>query len=256
MVRIDDHGRVRLITLDRPEALNAFNGALYDATTEALIDAAGDPGVAAVVITGAGRAFCAGTDLGEMAAANSGGTATPAVHGFSGFVDHLVGFPKPLVGAVNGLALGIGATMLAFADLVFMSTDARLKCPFSSLGVAPEAASSFLFPRLLGRQQAAWVLMSAEWFNAEQCLDMGLAFKVCAPDSLVDIAMEHATTLAGWPVSSLIETKKLMMAPILDQIADARVGENAAFGRLLGGPANTEALTAFAEKRAPDFTGL
>jgi enoyl-CoA hydratase/carnithine racemase len=96
-------------------------------------------------------------------------------HGFPGLVDQLVAFPKPLLCAVNGMALGIGGTMLAFADLVFMSTDARVRCPFTDLAVAPEAASSFTFPLLLGRQNATWALLSSEWLSAETCKEMGLA---------------------------------------------------------------------------------
>ena len=94
-------------------------------------------------------------------------------------------FPKPLVCAVNGLGLGIGATILGFADLAFMSTEARLKCPFTSLGVAPEAASSYLFPRLMGRQNAAWMLLSAEWVSAQEALAAGLVWRVCEPDDLL-----------------------------------------------------------------------
>ena len=86
---------------------------------------------------------------------------------------------------MNGLGVGIGATILGFADLVFMSSTARLKCPFTSLGVAPEAASSYLLPQLVGRQNAAWLLMSSEWVDAEEALPMGLVWKVCEPDDLL-----------------------------------------------------------------------
>ncbi len=145
MLRLDDAGRVRTITLDRPEALNAFNEELYDATAQALIDAGPDPSVAVVVLTGMGRSFSAGTDVIELAARNSAGLVAGA-HGFVGMADQLVGFPKPLVRAVNGMALGVGATMLVYADLVLMSTDARVRCPFTDLAVAPEAGSSYMLP--------------------------------------------------------------------------------------------------------------
>lgn len=257
MLRIEDNQRVRTLTLDRPDALNAFNEALYDATTEALRDAAVDPGVAVVVLTGSGRAFSAGTDLLEMAARSADPESFSAgTWGFAGLLDTLTDFPKPLICAVNGLGLGIGMTILGYADITVMSTDARLKCPFSSLGVAPEAASSYLFPRLLGHQRSAWVLMSAEWFDAQACLEMGLVLEICEPDELLAVAGRYASTLAAMPVSSLVESKSLIMAPIRAEIAAARQRENAAFGRLMGAPANVEALTAFAEKREPDFTNL
>ena len=183
VLQVHDDGRVRLITLDRPDALNAFNEALYDATAEALIDAAAAPEVAVVVLTGTGRAFSAGTDVAEMAARTVDPDGFQAgTHGFPGLIDQLTEFPKPLLCAVNGMALGIGATLLGYAELVVMSTDARIRCPFTDLAVAPEAASSYLFPRLLGHQQASWLLMSSEWFSAEDCERMGLAWRVTAPE--------------------------------------------------------------------------
>ncbi len=257
MLDIDDHGRVRLLRLNRPEALNAFSEALYDATAQALIDAAAAPDVAVLVITGTGRAFCAGTDLVEMGARNPGGSGIAAgIHGFPGMIDQMESFPKPLVVAVNGLALGVGATMLGFADLVFMSSEARLRCPFSSLGVAPEAASSYTFPLLLGRQQAMWTLLSSEWIGAEEAREMGLVWKVCPPEELMGTTMVHAQKLAALPISSLMESKALITYGWHDGVAAARERENAAFSRLMGAPANVEAITAFMEKRPPDFTGL
>jgi enoyl-CoA hydratase/carnithine racemase len=256
MLRIDDEARVRTITLDRADALNAFNEALYDAATEALLAAADDPGVAVVVLTGSGRAFCAGTDLLEMARRGSDPDFVPGIHGFPGLIDTLTAFPKPLLLAINGLGVGIGATITGFADMVFMSTNARLRCPFPTLGVAPEAASSFTFPALLGRQAASWMLMSAEWFDAETCVAMGLAWKVVEPEELLPVTLDHARRLARLPISSLVETKRCITEPMRADIEAARQRENAAFAKLLGGPANQEALRAFAEKREADFTNL
>ena len=255
MIRIDDTGRVRVITLDRPAARNAFNEALWDAATEALIDAAADDGIAVVIITGAGEAFSAGADLVEMASRLSG-EFVAGTHGFPGFVDQFIEFPKPLFCAVNGLAVGIGATMLGLSDLVFMSTTARARCPFTRLGVAPEAASSSSFPRLIGRQNATWALLSSEWLSADDCLSMGLAFKVCEPDALLPEAMRHAQILATKPINSLVESKRTIVEPLRAELAAARKREDAAFKVLMGGPANIEALTAFAERREPDFTTI
>jgi enoyl-CoA hydratase/carnithine racemase len=255
VLHIEDTDRVRLLTLDRPDALNAINEALYDALTEALIAARHDPGVAVVVLTGKGRAFSAGTDLLEMAGRKTG-TTEPGRHGFPGLIDELTDFPKPFICAVNGLGIGIGATIVGLADLVLMSSEARLKCPFSSLGVAPEAASSVTFPALLGRQQATWTLMSAEWLTADECLQIGLVWKVCPPDQLLAITLDRARVLASKPIASLIEIKRTIVEPMREQIRAARQRENDAFTRLLGSPANIEALTAFAEKREPDFAAV
>lgn len=255
MIQIHDEGRIRVITLDRPEARNAFNEALYDAATDALIGAASDPGIAVVVITGAGQAFSSGADLTEMTQRNSGSFVN-GTHGFMGFVDQLIEFPKPLLCAVNGLALGIGATMLALADMVFISSEARVRCPFTRLGVAPEAASSVTFPRLLGRQNATWALMSSEWLSAGECVHMGLAFRECPPDQLMAITMQHAAVLASKPINSLVECKRTIVEPMRAELVAARERENDAFRVLLGGPANIEALMAFAERREPDFSQI
>ncbi len=255
-LRISDEARVRTLTLDRPDALNAFNEALYDATAQALLDAAEDPSVAVVLLTGAGRGFSAGTDLLEMHQMATDPDFQRGTHGFLGLLDALVAFPKPLVCAVNGVGLGIGATILGFADLAFMSTTARLKCPFTSLGVAPEAASSYLLPLLVGRQNAAWMLLSAEWISAEESRAMGLVWRLCEPDDLLDEARRHAEVLAARPVSSLMAVKRTMTEPLKAEIAAARERENAAFAELMGGPANLEALAAFAEGREADFSGL
>ena len=256
LVRVVDGDRVRTVTLDRVDALNAFNEALYDAVTDTLLHSAEDPGVAVVLLTGNGRAFCAGTDLLEMAARGSDPDFKPGVHGFLGLIDALIAFPKPLIIAVNGLGLGIGTTILGFADLAFMSTAARLKCPFTSLGVSPEAASSFTFPALLGRQNATWVLMSSEWIEAEEAQSMGLVWKVTEPDALMPEAQRYAALLAAKPISSLVHTKAAIVAPFREQIDAARARESASFAALMGGPANAEALAAFAEKRPADFTRL
>jgi enoyl-CoA hydratase/carnithine racemase len=253
---VDDTNRVRTLTLDRPEALNAFNEELYDATAEALLAAADDPGVAVVLLTGRGRAFSAGTDLHEMQQLATDPAFQRGKHGFVGLVDALTAFPKPLVCAVNGIGLGIGTTVLGFADLAFMSAGARLKCPFTSLGVAPEAASSYLLPRLVGRQNAAWMLLSAEWIGAEEALAMGLVWKVCEADDLLPTARSYAEKLASRPIASLVAVKATMTAPLRAGIEAARERENASFAELMGGPANLEALSAFAEGREPDFTTL
>ena len=247
-LQIADDNRVRTLTLNRPEALNAFNEALYDATTIALREAAEDPEVAVVLITGTGRAFSAGTDLAEMQARITDPEFVPGEYGFMGLIDALTDFGKPLVCAVNGLGLGIGTTILGFADLAFMATTAKLKCPFTSLGVAPEAASSYLLPQLIGRQNAAWLLMSSEWVSAEEALRMGLVWKVCEPGDLLDEARRHAEVLASRPIASLQAVKATMVAPIRAEIEAARQRENACFVELMGAAANAEALAEFNRK--------
>ena len=249
-LNIADENRVRTLTFDRPEALNAFNEELYHATTAALRAAADDPGVSVVLLTGAGRAFSAGTDLAEMQAYIADPDNFPGDYGtgFTRLVDTLSPFPKPLICAVNGLGLGIGTTILGFADLAFMSTTARFKCPFTSLGVAPEAASSYLLPQLIGRQNAAWLLLSSEWVGPQEAKEMGLVWKVCEPDDLLPEARRHAEVLASRPLSSLMAVKRTMTQPVLPEIDAARARENACFAELMGGADNAAALAGFTQR--------
>jgi enoyl-CoA hydratase/carnithine racemase len=257
VLTITDNERVRVIMLDRPEALNAFNEDLYDATADSLAEASAARDVAVVVLTGRGRAFSAGTDVIEMAARTSDPDRfRPGQHGFRGLIDQLVAFPKPLLCAVNGLALGIGVTILGFAELVVMSREAKVRCPFSDLAVAPEAASSYLLPLLLGRQQASWMLLSSEWFSAAECEAMGLAWRVTAPEDLMPETLRLARHLATKPIASLVEIKRTITAPHRDAVAAARGREDQAFARLLGRPANMEAFVALSERRSPNFAAV
>ncbi len=249
ILQIDDQNRVRTLTLNRPDVLNAFNEALYEATAEAVQQAAEDPDIAVVLLTGTGRAFSAGNDLKEMQARITDPEMANQGSHFTTMIDALTRFPKPLICAVNGVAVGIGTTILGYADLAFMSSTARLKCPFTSLGVAPEAASSYLLPQLIGRQNAAWLLMSSEWVSAEEALAMGMVWKVCEPDDLLDEARRHAEILAARSIPSLIAVKQSIVEPIRPDIAAATVRENAHFAELLGGQANAAALADFTAKR-------
>jgi enoyl-CoA hydratase/carnithine racemase len=254
MVVIEDRGRIRVLTLDRPEALNAFDNDQYDGVARALHDAAGDPRVAVVVITGAGRAFSAGQDLGEMAQPRQHEDGLP--HGFAPFIEAVESFPKPLIAAVNGIGVGIGLTLLPHCDLVLMADDARVRAPFAPLGVTAEAGSSFLLPETVGWKAAAHILFTGAWLDAEQCVEIGLAWRRCPPERLRDETLAVASEIAAMPLDSLVATKRLMLEGRLDRVRAARARENTAFAKLVGGPANREAIAAFREKRKPDFTRL
>lgn len=168
-------------------------------------------------------------------------------HGFPCLIDALAGFSKPLVCAINGLGFGVGATIIGFSDLVFMAATARLKCPFTSLGVAPEAASSYLMPALIGRQNATWLLMSSEWISAAEAQEMGLVWKIVEPNDLLDETYRYADVLASRPISSLKHVKAAMNRHSQAAIQSALSQEAASFQELMGGPANAEALAAFVE---------
>ncbi len=258
MLHVEDADRVRLVTLDRPEARNALDTEHYEALADALGGAAGRPDLAVLVITGTHGAFCAGQDLGEMGRlADLAPSARPRTeHPFQRFVAALESFPKPLVAAVNGVAVGLGVTMLPYCDLVLVAEDARLRAPFASLGVVPEAGGSFTLPVAMGQQQAAWALLTGAWIDAATAQASGLAWRVCAPDQLLAEALAVAHAMARLPVVSLVETKRLVRTGWVDAAKSARAREEAVFARLTGAPANREAIAAFLEKREPDFAQL
>ena len=256
MLRTDDHGRVRLLTLDRPEALNAFNTELYDAAAAGLSEAAADAAIAVVVLTGEGRAFSAGQDLGEMAALAQDADGSGAGHGFPRFMDALIGFPKPLIAAVNGLGVGLGLTIVGHCDLTLVGESARFRPPFTALGVVPEAASSYTLPAMMGWQAATHALLTSAWISADEAVASGLALRKVADADLLAEALALAAEIAVWPISSLVGTKRVLRAVHADAVAESRRREDREFSTLTGSPANLEALTAFLEKRPPDFRGI
>src|SRR4051812_23097170 len=144
------------------------------------------------------------------------------------FVDVLSTFPKPVLAAVNGVGVGIGATMLAHCDIVLIADSARLRTPFTSLGVAPEAASSYLFPIRMGWQRAARVLFTSEWISAQDAVEFGLAMQVVPGEQLVEATMTLAATIAAMPLPSLMATKRLLLDSQLAGIDRARQLENEA----------------------------
>jgi enoyl-CoA hydratase/carnithine racemase len=242
-LEITDGDGVRLLTWNRPDALNALNDELWDATRDALVAAQADPELRCVVITGTGRAFTAGQDLGEMAAPRE--HDDDALHGYRGLIPVLEAFDKPLLAAVNGLGLGIGATLLPYCDIVWIAEGARLKAPFVMLGVTTEAAGSLLLPQRMGWQAAAHFLFTADWMSAEDAVACGLAWKLSAPASLLDDAMAVARQIGAMPVDSLQTTKRLMVAARLDSVRAARAREDAEFVRMVGSEANQQALAQF-----------
>lgn len=249
---IENRGRVRVITLNRPEMKNAFNDAQYDAVRDALADAMDDDSVACVVITGAGGAFSAGQDLSELAARPKYDDDAP--HGFPPFVDQLMTFYKPLVAAVDGVAVGVGVTMLLHCDLVLVGPKARLRAPFVSLGISTEAGSSVLFPPVMGYQNTAAMLFRSAWVDADEAVRTGLAWRKA--DDALAAALEVAGEIAQMPRVSLVANKKVLLDARRDAVMRARQAEDANNASLAGNPATREALLAFREKRAPDFSKL
>jgi enoyl-CoA hydratase/carnithine racemase len=218
VLRIDDDGPVRLLTLDRPETKNAFNRALYDAVRMALEEAAGDDSITVCVITGAGDIFSAGQDLKALAGLKDN---PEEAKGFEPFARALAAFDKPLIAAVNGAAVGVGTTMLLHCDLVLASDTARFKLPFAALGLIPEAASSLLLPATIGPQAAAYFLLTGDWMDAETAVARGLAWKRYPPERLLEEVLGIARTIAKAPLDAVRNTKQLLQAARVDAVQSA-----------------------------------
>jgi enoyl-CoA hydratase/carnithine racemase len=218
VLRIEDDGAVRLLTLDRPEARNAFNRELYGAVRQALDDAARDDTVTVCVITGAADIFSAGQDLKALGRLKDN---PEEAKGFDPFTRSLAAFDKPLIAAVNGAAVGVGTTLLPHCDLVLVSDTARFKLPFVALGLVPEAGSSLLLPAAIGSQAAAYYLLTGEWLEAEEAVTRGLAWKRCAPETLLEETLALARRIAEAPLEAVRNTKRLLQAARSDAITAA-----------------------------------
>ncbi|NFV78589.1 enoyl-CoA hydratase [Magnetospirillum aberrantis SpK] len=244
-----DNG-VLIIRIERPEKKNALTQAMYAALAQAVAEGDRDDSVRVMMFTGSGDVFTAGNDLGDFLTVDDI-EASPAAD----FLRALAATVKPVVAAVNGTAIGIGATMLLHCDLVVAADDARLQFPFINLALVPEAASSLLLPRLVGHMRAAELLMLGEPFDAACAQSMGLVNRVVPADRVVATASQLAAKLADKPAAALRLTKALMKGE--DKGVAARFSiEFDAFSRCLRSPELKEAVAAFFERRQPDFRSL
>jgi enoyl-CoA hydratase/carnithine racemase len=242
---------VLLLTLNRPEKKNAFNDPQWDALSDALRGAREDPDVAVVVVTGAGSDFSAGQDLTAFGAAAEREDGHP--NGYAGFMEVLIAFDKPLLAAARGVGIGIGATLLFHCDVVYVGESVRLRLPFVSLGLVPEAASSYLLQAVIGNQRAAELFYTAEWIDASRAVASGIAARAFSDDELLEATLAKAREIARHPVAALQATKRTLKAAHAAGIERAMAVEDAGMRDRAGSPENVEAIRAFLEKREPDF---
>jgi enoyl-CoA hydratase/carnithine racemase len=201
---------VQWLTFNRPQRLNSFTVPDYRDLRVALEECAADDGTRVVVITGAGRAFSSGADRSLLDGSMSGAERSSAGAEFGQLLEVLAAFPKPLIACVNGLAIGIGSTMLPYCDLVLVAESARLRFPFTAMGIVPEAASSTLLLSRGRLPEVTWAMLSSEWIEAEKAVEMGLAWRVVADAQLADASGEAASTIAALPPPSVVATKRLL----------------------------------------------
>lgn len=251
-----DSGVLRL-TLNRPEVLNSFTRELSRAVLDALQAAAADDTVRAVLLTGAGRGFCAGQDLAEAMPAEG---TIPDLGDFvretwNPVVSAIRHLEKPVICAVNGVAAGAGANLAFACDIIFAASTASFVQSFAKIGVIPDSGGTFILPRLVGLHRATVMTMLAEKMTAEQAKDLGLVYQVVAPEALVETAFATAAHLATQPTRALGLIKRAFNHSLGVDL-DAQLAYEESLQREAGRTADyAEGVRAFLEKRAPRFSG-
>ncbi|MBO9645272.1 MAG: enoyl-CoA hydratase [Pseudacidovorax sp.] len=243
---------VTTLTFNRVDKKNSITSSMYAELADALDAARDDAAARCVLIQGDATIFSAGNDIGDFLNKPPSTQESPVFR----FLRGIAAFPKPVVAAVCGPAVGIGTTLLFHCDLVYAGDNAAFSMPFVNLGLCPEAASSLLVPQMFGYHRAAEALLLGEPFMAEAALEVGLVNRVLPPTECNVYAQQQARKLAAKPLSALIETKRLLKKTQSAAVVERMDEEGASFGRMLREPAAREAFTAFMEKRRPDFSKL
>lgn len=244
LVITDPHQGVRQLTISRPERRNALDKATYAALGAALTAAAADDTVHVAVLTGAGGVFTAGNDLADFQDLSDGGGPSAAL----AFLGVLSTFPKPVIAAVEGFAVGIGVTMLLHCDLAFAGRETRFRMPFVNLGLCPEGASTYLLPRTAGTKAAADLLLFGEPFTAARAQEAGIVNAVTDDGAALATALERAVALAALPLDPVVATKRLLRHATAGPVAEALAIEAETFQTLRRQPAAQDAFAAFFRK--------
>lgn len=253
-IRTERRGQVLLLTLDRPEKLNAWTPTMSAELLDAITAANDDPEIGAVVVTGAGRGFCAGADVAEVFAARIDGDDDASAGRPERPWVETVRAAKPLVAAVNGPAVGVGLSMILSFDWIVAAESAKLSLRFVKMGVAPELASSYFAPQRMGFARAADLMLSGRFVLGPEAVEIGLADELAADDGVVDAAVARAASYAENPQPQLRWIKALLNQNAADtDLAAVQRREHDVLARCYASPEHAEAVAAFREGRAPDF---
>ncbi|MGD0114920.1 MAG: enoyl-CoA hydratase [Dehalococcoidia bacterium] len=247
---------VAVITLNRPEKLNAWSQQMASEVAQALADANADKEVGVVLFNGAGRAFCAGADIGEFklrADAQDAGIATERVASDFPSLIKLLHFGKPSIAAVHGYAMGIGVTLPMNCDMRIAAESARLNTQFLNVGLTPEFGSTYVLPRMLGLAKACELVYMPRTFDAREALEMGFVNRVVPDDRLMEEAMNVASLIAKRPPFALRKAKQTIYQNLDSDYAEALERETAAFAECMSTAEHREGIRAFLERREPDF---
>ncbi len=243
-----DHG-IATLAFNRPGKKNAITAAMYSALAQGLLDAASDDAVRVIVITGSHGVFTAGNDLEDFLHHPPQGNDSPVLQ----FMRALRDQPKPVIASVDGMAIGIGTTLLMHCDLVYASEQARFAMPFTQLGLCAEFASSLLLPQLAGYHRAAEMLLTGESCSVDRAVAFGLVNRALPASELEAFVRSKARALSALPADAVRTTKRLMKAAQLSTVEVVMQEELSEFTRLLAGPDAREAFEAFIQKRKPQF---
>ncbi|GGT28807.1 enoyl-CoA hydratase [Nonomuraea spiralis] len=257
MIRYDMADAVATLTLDRPESMNSLTAELKAALLKAVGRAAADPEVRAVLLTGSGRAFCAGQDLREHAdnlAAGRGLANTVREH-YNPVVELIATMPKPVVAAVNGVAAGAGAALAFACDLRVASDRAKFALAFAGIGLAPDSGASWTLQRLVGRGRATELMLLGEPLDAPRALELGLVTRVVPADDLLKTAHELAVRLAAGPTAAYAATKRALAHAATHSLADSLALEADLQDACVATQDHQDATRAFLAKERPVFRG-
>jgi len=256
-IQLTVENKVGWITLDRPDQLNAFAGEMRDELLHALLHVQEDPAVRAVVITGAGHAFCAGGDVGRMVELKENGAGPEALQPFldagSQVVRLIHEMPKPVIAMVNGVAAGAGANLALACDLRIASDRASFAQSFVRVGLCPDWGGTYTLPRIVGQARALELMWTGRRVEAEEAVALGLALEMVPHDRLRPRVSELAARLAAAPTTTLHLVKLAMQTTLTQDLEGMFEFETEAQARCWDSPDSTEGLRAFAQKRPPTF---
>lgn len=244
-IQLQENEGILEITISRPERKNAFTAEMYAALAEALQSASTKDSVKVVLLTGAGGTYSTGNDLQDFLQSPPTGEKDPVFR----FLRGIAQFPKPLIAAVDGFAVGVGMTMLLHCDLVYATPAAKFQLPFTNLGLVPEAGSSYLLPLLVGHLKASELCLLGDAIDGQTALGLKLVNELVASDSLLDHARSKARIIAQKPSVAIQQTKALLKGPKVTTLIEQMIKEEALFINLLKSPEAIEYIKGFFSRK-------
>ena len=255
-IKINSEDSILKIGFNRPDKKNALNSEMYYAVRDALVSASEDSKIRVIVLYGEGGDFTSGNDVKDFLAFATTKTSQENDIQFPAkeFLDVLIPYNKPIIAAVDGMAIGIGATMTMHCDLVYASTEAKFHMPFVNLGLNPEAGTTFFLPKLVGYHNAAEILLSGDMITSQRAYEMGFVNGVVKQSELMDVAINKAKRIAELAPTPVRLAKQMMKEHFIDQLIEANQNEFNSFVNRMSSPEALEAMQAFMQKRKPAFS--